>query len=324
MHTARLSQDVINQAVMHLLAYREATDPERYRATVIAQWCGSHPDNQRAWQRIDDISARLQPLSGQPVTALAQSLDAPGVSRRDLLRGGGALVLVAAVGSLAVQQRPWQRWQADARTGSAETVSLRLYNGTEVLLNARTTVRQEVYQGRLRLWLLEGEILLTSHRFAARDGNMMPLEVITREGIITPIGTRFSVQQQAGQTRVAVHEGEVKVGGAPVAFHLLAGEAAVLQADGYRLEPVVAGEDAWRHGLIVANRMPLGQFVARLNHYHAGLIQCTAAVAALEVSGTYPLDRLDEVLAALQATLPLDVKRIGRVWIRLSPRTASA
>ena len=94
MHAARLSQDVINQAVMHLLAYREATDPERYRATVIAQWCGSHPDNQRAWQRVDDINARLQPLRGQPVTALAQSLDAPGVSRRDLLRGGGALVLV--------------------------------------------------------------------------------------------------------------------------------------------------------------------------------------------------------------------------------------
>ncbi|WP_321350462.1 FecR domain-containing protein [Halopseudomonas oceani] len=324
MRTTLLSQDVINQAVMHLLAYREATDPERYRATVIAQWCRSHPDNQRAWQRVDDINARLQPLRGQPVKALAQSLDAPGLSRRDLLRGGGALMLVAAVGSLAVQRQPWQRWQADARTGSAETFSLRLDNGTEVLLNARTTVHQEVYQGRLRLWLLEGEALLTSHRFPTRDGNAMPLEVITREAVITPIGTRFSVKQQSGQTRVAVHQGEVKVSGEPSAFHLQAGEAAVLQADGYRLEPVVAGEDAWRNGLIVANRMPLGHFVARLNHYHAGLIQCAPAVAALEVSGTYPLDRLDEVLAALHATLPLEVQRIGRIWIRLSERAASA
>ena len=43
------------------------------------------------------------------------------------------------------------------------------------------------------------------------------------------------------------------------------------------------------------------------------------AVAGLPVSGAYPLQDTDRILAAIAETLPVSLQKITRYWVRVTP-----
>ena len=82
---------------------------------------------------------------------------------------------------------------------------------------------------------------------------------------------------------------------------------------------VSAGADAWVNGLLIAERMPLSQVIAQLNRYRPGVVRCDPAVAALQVSGSFSIDRPDASLDLLTHVLPIRVQRVFGYWANVVP-----
>jgi len=65
--------------------------------------------------------------------------------------------------------------------------------------------------------------------------------------------------------------------------------------------------------------MPLGRFLAELSRHRPGVLRCDPAVAALELTGVFPLADTDRVLTALQQSLPIKVHSLTRYWVTVMP-----
>ena len=75
-------------------------------------------------------------------------------------------------------------------------------------------------------------------------------------------------------------------------------------------------------GVLVARDMRLDEFVAEFDRQRHGVLRCDPAVAALRISGVFPLDDSERALAALARTLPVQVIYRTRWWVTLAPATA--
>lgn len=117
------------------------------------------------------------------------------------------LLATGACSWLAVEQLPYRPMLAQQRTGLRERRSLQLDDGSHLQLNADTAldIRFDAKQRLIQLY--RGEILIDTDRDPARR----PFIVDTGEGRVRALGTRFSVRQLAGRTRVGVLQAAVQV-----------------------------------------------------------------------------------------------------------------
>jgi transmembrane sensor len=331
---------------------------ERWR-----QWRDAHPDHERAWQRMEAFSERLQGMptalarstlattAGAPVGTSAGAARSP---RRQAIKTLAVLLFAGGTAWTLRSHTPWPELVADARTGPGERRSLTLADGTRVELNAGTALDIR-YSGEERLLrLLRGEILVTTAHDDARgnaQGNApgkqlgtvgRPFIVETAHGRIRALGTRFAVRRledDAGggdaslvnvyEGAVAIRPGDVHGEGPPAEGAdpvLRAGEAARFSRQ--IVTPIQVADPAavaWAQGMIVAQDMPLADFVAELNRQTqpdsptgaetgAGRWAVDPAVARLKVSGTYPLAEPAKVLDMLQTALPIRARRQRRWW----------
>ena len=245
-----------------------------------------------------------------------------------LFIGTGAWV---AGDPLAVQ---WLR--ADARTAVGERRTLRLADGTTLVLNTRSAVRLSMEGDVRRIGLVEGEIMVTTGKDAGHV-TPRPLVVTTAQGTLQPLGTRFVVRQtpDTADATVQVFEGAVRVtpkgasaadgvgdaDGAARARIVHAGELAQFNAAGVGpVQPLADGDGAWADGMFVAVDMRLDAFLAELSRYRRGYLRCDPAVASLRVSGTYPLSDTDAILGVLPHALPVSVASVTRYWVTVGPR----
>ncbi|MCB7479630.1 hypothetical protein LG345_15375, partial [Lactiplantibacillus plantarum] len=65
------------------------------------------------------------------------------------------------------------------------------------------------------------------------------------------------------------------------------------------------------------DNMRLDDFIAELGRHRSGRIACDPSVAALRISGSYPLGDSDRILAAVERALPVRVERYTRYWVTL-------
>ncbi|MDY7724947.1 FecR domain-containing protein, partial [Pseudomonas aeruginosa] len=166
------------------------------------------------------------------------------------------------------------------------------------------------------LLLLRGEIQLSTGQ------DPRPLHVYSAEGRLRPVGTRFDVRQFAERTRVAVHEGAVQVEN-HAGQGLLLPSGRQLDFDRERLgvpQPLPVGSGAWTDGMLVAAGIRLDEFLAEVARYRPGRLGCDPRIGGLRISGSYPLDDSERILAALPAVLPVEVRRVTRYWVGVHPR----
>ncbi|THF67058.1 DUF4880 domain-containing protein [Pseudothauera nasutitermitis] len=296
-----------------------------------AAWRAADPSHELAWQRMSALGQDLQagtrgmaaPLAA---AALEQARDAGRRARRNGLKWMLGLGLTAG---LAWQARgmlegaaPWTGLLADLRTGTGERREVTLEDGTRLALNTRSAVDVEFDARQRRIVLRAGEIMVTT----APDSAARPLLVSTAHGDLLPVGTRFAVRHldQPGQPiRVAVFEGAVDIHphGALAVQRVSAGLQREFTAAALSPEhPLPAGGGAWTGGMLVASRMPFEDFIAELGRYRPGLLRCDPGVAGLQVTGAFPLDDSDRVLAMLEQVLPVRAEYRTRYWVTLTRR----
>lgn len=286
-------------------------------------WRVANPLHEQAWQRISSVNQRLAGLVPPQQTGIARAvLSAQNSSRPQRRRVVQALAVLMFTGSVAwqaEQQIPWRHWVADVRTARGERRRMVLEDGTQLVLNSDSALNIQYNALERRLRLLAGEVLITTARDAHQPARDFLVE--TAEGQAQALGTRYLVRAgNDASTQVSVFDGAVKVRPrlAPEqAMVLHAGQQAVLRAQSISsLTQAYEESTAWTEGMLVAKGMPLAEMLRILQPYSACTLGCEPAVAAMRISGTYPLDDVPQVLNVLGALPQLQVRRLTRWWGR--------
>jgi len=283
-------------------------------AAAFAAWHAHDEANRAAWARLSErldgpyaqvraIDARLPGQAGEVREVLLR----PPQRRRFLLRSLAAAGLLGGSAWLTDRVTPLATLTADLRTGTGERRDIRLADGSQLALNARSAV-DVAFDGHTRaLYLRRGELVVD---VAPGD---RPFLVHTRHGSARALGTRFAVREEGSRSLVAMlaHSTELLAANGH-RLRLEEGESAVLDGNGIaRLSLRPASLGAWTGGLLVADDLPLAEVVERLRPYCRGLLRLAPNAAGLRVQGVFPLDDPARSFTALAETLPLKVADYG-------------
>jgi len=311
---APIAPAVVEQASHWLmLHWGGELDGEQQRR--FAEWQAADPEHRRAWQRLEHLQGTL---AGVPTGTASRVLrQLPDARKRQTLKLLGLLLVAGGSGYFAQQRLPWREAMADLRSGTGERLQRTLADGSRLSLNSASAVNIRYDATQRRIQLLSGELLLDS----GHDAQGRPLIVETPAGEIQALGTLFSVHETDGGSRIELYEGALELRPRQAAaLRLKAGEKCWF--DSGRLGPVGKADRnamAWRDDRLIAERMPLGQFIGELARHRPGVLRCDPAVAGLPLTGVFPLADTDRVLAALQQSLPIEVHRLTRYWVTVRP-----
>ncbi|QXH52378.1 FecR family protein [Pseudomonas fakonensis] len=298
---AEFSPRVAERAVHWLLESQEEGFDQHL---ALEHWLQADSEHQRAWAHIQQVNQRLRGVASPVVHATLQAPPSP--ARRRALKAL-LLVGVATATGLGLQQHnPLPGLMADYRSPVGQRRRLLLDDGSQLHLNTRSAADVR-FDGQQRLVRLqEGELLLETaneHR---------PFYLRTAEGDLQLGPGRVNVRQFEGFSLVSVFSGSASVAGQS----LLAGHQARFARGGWQaIAPLDPNRAAWVDGMLVVSQMRLGDFVAELSRYRLGQLGCSERVADLRISGSYPLEDSERILAMLEVALPVKVRRFTRYWV---------
>ncbi|MCO7642310.1 FecR domain-containing protein [Pseudomonas sp. S 311-6] len=348
---APVPRDIAQQAVLWLLTLQE--DPgSRQTLREWLCWRDASPEHARAWRRIEALHGKFQQVQAvTPDSAAAARralVGAPPDRRRRVFAGMMAALLVGGGAWTAQDSLPVRRWTAQVRTGKGERWQQRLDDGTELAVAGNSALNVRFDAAQRVIELLAGEVFIST---AHATGESRPFLVRTPLGSAQALGTEYSVRLLQGQGRpaaqVAVFSGRVLVrpeagltgsvtdtgwfngtqagaeaGAGPgdgesaaVGLVLDAGEQVEFHAGGYgQPGPADVNRESWRRGMMVAHQQRLDVFLAELDPFLPFTVSVDPAVAGRRLSGSYPLDRPEDVIFSVARMLGLEVEAQRRRW----------
>jgi transmembrane sensor len=304
------------------------TGPNAQDQAEFERWRSASPIHAEAWRRMAEMTRSFNDNVGElgpkAARSVIESVTAQQKRRRTMTR---LLTLSGAgiVGWTLLDVTPWRGWTAGYSTAVGEQREFVLADNTRLTLNTDSAadVRFDAHQRRITLY--RGEILVVS----GLDLVGRPLHVDTRNGVVTPIGTRFIVRQPGeteGDTQVSVMEGAVEIRPANAANQVLTltrGQTTSFNRNEFAPPAALDSSTvAWIDGLLVARNMRLADFIDELARYRRGILRCDPSVGDLRVTGTFPIQDTDKVLRLIQHILPITLHSRTRYWVTLTQRSA--
>lgn len=307
---ARLDGSVLSVNDRAALDRWLAADPV-HRA-LLASYCQFSADLEQHLPLLEGIKVR----SAEKSSAQSTARPLPWLPRP--LWAGVMLTAAAAVALvLWLGRSPTQTENLATPIGQRQ--SLTLADGTQVELNAQTSLQVELGRSERRARLAIGQAFFTVAPDATR-----PFYVETPAGSVRVTGTQFDVRADTPTNlEVTVLEGSVQVrpahgtGTAPLSLtagtQFARGKARLLTST------ELAAALAWRTGQIVFDGTSLRDALAHFARFHGRSIHATDTAADLRVGGRYSLDDLDGFLSALEEFLPVRATRdpSGAIEVRL-------
>lgn len=267
------------------------------------RWHDAAPEHGAAWQKVVQLQTLLAGAPAQTRLALHKPA---GKTRRQLI----AFIGVAGA---AYALLPWRSVPAPVQwlaTGRGERRALRLPDGGQVWLGSATRLGIAYTDGRRDLYLPQGVMHLSS----GSDPQGRPLRIVTRDGVVRPLGTKLTLSLYAQRTELAVQEHAVEVqplGGAPM--RVVQGQhMAFTDTGSSRPEASTVADDAWIHGLLMAMDTPLAQFAERFALYSGQSVEVAPALAQRRVSGSYRIDAAQQSLQTLADVLAVRLERTAQ------------
>lgn len=306
-----LPPHVLEAAAEWMLRLHDAPD-DAAAQDACQHWCAQHPDHARAWQRAQQLQTLLQQVP--PALALPVLGRRYPASRRTAIKRIGLWLTLLPLGGLGWQLLAPSAGTPPLRTAGGERRGQPLPDGGRVELDTDTLLALDYTLSERALRLQRGRIRVLSAVDVQHPPR--PLRVYTAHGSIQALGTRFDVAVEDTLTRVALLEGRLRIhAGGSAAWELGAGQQAVFDgSDDHRIGALDDTTTTWTTGLRVADRLPLGTLLAELGRYRRGVLRCDPEVAALPVSGAFPLDDSERTLTLLEATYPVRVQRTPGGW----------
>ena len=227
-------------------------------------------------------------------------------------------------------------------TETAEILEIRLADGSQVTLGARSQIDVLYSEEERRVTLLNGEAF-----FAVEKDKSRPFFVLSNGTQIQVVGTKFNVHKGPAGLRVAVEEGIVEVSIphqetpearvsipaddmaslvkpdvqptektevalAPKAV-LAAGEQIISDQEGVlsdiKANYSTALPSAWRDGRLIYSNARFSELVADINRYYEGHIGLASKeVGDMRISGVFWTSKINDLIEALPEYLPVELQ----------------
>lgn len=307
-----LSISLRRQAAQWLVRLDYQPDADTLQA--FADWLAADPLHAEAVARLRGHLAPLGTLAAQPASAALRRT----TQRRREGRTLTSLALVAMFGASTLLGLFYLRPDIvfpDLSSASDERRSERLADGSQINLDASSAVDLQFDHQQRRVNLLRGEILLD----VAKDPKR-PFYVVTPQGSIRALGTRFLVERLEDATIVTMLESATQIDSAGRSQVLSAGQRLRFDADGPGTVHQVDSRNllnAWNAHQLLAYDQPLQQVLERLGRHRKGLMLFDRqALSTLRVTVMLPTDDSDQALRLLERTLPIQVKQYTP-WLTL-------
>lgn len=320
----RLPEQVIDAAILWNVKLNYGETSAQTRA-IFQQWLEADPLHRLAWQRTGGWKPLQQPaLAGLAHDTLAVAERKHQQHSEQRRRGLTLLSLAGLAAALGWQQRDelaWQRLMADASTMVGEQRTLRLEDGSVVVLNTDSAISTDFSADHRKLIVHRGEMMITTGADRAA-ASKRPFWVTTPFGAMRALGTRFVVRLESQGARVSVQEGAVELhpadGGTPTVAP--AGSSLWLERRSVQLaSPLGFADDGFADGVITGQNIRLEVLLRELARYRKGYISCAPEVAGLMVSGLFHVADTDRALQFLLQTQPLSIRYLTRFWVAVGP-----
>lgn len=327
MHAARQLQSVhpepndtqLEQAAHWYACLRDGHASEQQKAQWNA-WLNANPLHKQAWQWVEQMSAEFDPLrqapqqSAQTLTLANQRLK----TRRQFLTGLAALSGTGLLGWLGWQTELYPNnlmaYGADYRTETGEQRQITLADGTHIWLNTQTAINLQYSDKARRIQLLRGEIYIETATDAQR-----PFSVANTHGLMTALGTAFTIRQEKEQTLLAVYQGAVKIRTQNGDQQIIeAGSQTHFNKNNIALyQPAELARQVWKRGILAIDNLTLREVIDELNRYHKGHISLAPEISHLTVYGNFPIQDTQRVLNMLASALPIQIKQPLPWWTQV-------
>ncbi|VAW01858.1 hypothetical protein MNBD_ALPHA01-1305 [hydrothermal vent metagenome] len=322
----KFADDLANEAAEWFLKLRD-DDLSRTDYLEWQEWIAESDDHARAFAGAEDCWDALDDIKDLPRVNAGPTLMTKNYFRRimPVAAGIAATLLVA----LFLQKDITPSLETTSyQTARAEHKTVRLDDGSQINLGARSIINVNYSDMRRHITLVRGEAVFN----VVRD-TLRPFVVKTGNGTVTAIGTKFNIHSNDQDVVVTVLEGIVEVNPysenntpdhAPLP-RVSAGKAVTYQVNGYISEVTDTNVEAavsWEKGLLVRVDVPLANVIEDVNRYSAReIIIGDAALNNIRFTGTVLNDGIDNWLRGLSVAYPIKVLDSGHNAILLLKKT---
>ncbi|EJM97771.1 FecR domain-containing protein [Herbaspirillum sp. YR522] len=300
----------------------DATQQQRWH-----QWLERDARHHAAWKRVEAVNAEFGLL---PASVDHRVLSRDGRRRRRVVKTLAWLATGAGVAGSLGSTPPVRDYvaglDAQFRTARGQTSQQQLADGSTLWLNTASAADAAFDDQLRRIALYRGEIMVQTAHDAHQPARALVVD--TRAGRMQALGTRFLVRLEGQQVGLTVLQGRVRItpAGAGLAASRVIQSGQRVRFDRDGIGAAGAADDshaAWTRQLLMPDGMRLDEFLAELARYRPGYLGCAPEVAGLRLVGVYPIGDTDRVLRALEATLPVRVRRISPWWVTVQPAAPS-
>ncbi|OYW46406.1 MAG: hypothetical protein B7Z33_03190 [Sphingomonadales bacterium 12-68-11] len=291
------------------------------------RWYRADPDHAAAYDRLSVIFEASSQIRAVPVSAGLER-PGPGAGRYAFAAAAaGVCIVLLGVAALVLRQTtlsPAIDVQQDVfAAGDSASRTLRLADGSQVVLSPGSQLHVVLDRGERRLTLRRGEGRFTVFHEAR------PFIVLAQGTRVTARGTQFVVRLDSRGTRVSLIEGRIEVSYPPSAdrpeqlISLTAGQQLMVPA-----QPPPSGEGPDVTGtspqpaMIDFDDVRLAQAVEQVNRQsHQQIRLADAAIADLRVTGAFRAGDVEGFARSVASALGLEVSydAAGMLWLRRPP-----
>ncbi|WP_129778025.1 FecR family protein [Peristeroidobacter soli] len=281
------------------------------------RWSNQSPEHRAAlrnarqlWASLEGVLVEPQEEAPPAAPVAKKAVEAP--SRRSSMFRYFALAASLLLGA-GVAYQSLHDWRHDYVTATGRQEQIKLADNSTVTLNTDTAIDVQYSALERRVVLARGEAF-----FDVAHNPDLPFIVRAGEGEVRVLGTAFSVRKDGDQLLVTVERGRVEVR-AGVDFVVLTPNQQV-RFNGAVLREAQAIDShsqlAWRRGRLIIEDQPLSQVISELDRYHPGMFVVTNdAVGSRRVNAVIDLAHIDDWLAALTDSQPIELHRYGFVTV---------
>lgn len=280
-------------------------------------WLAGAPERRRAMDDMLELWDDLGVAQALPFPNLATE---PAANQSHWFTAGAAAIAACLVAAIVL-------WPATApqpyslQTAFGEQQTFDLPDGSRVTLNTDSRMTVTYSEQERRVELDGGEAF-----FEVSANKERPFIVDAGAAEATVLGTAFNVYRSEDRTAITVTEGIVRVTGhhgspqRPASEVLRVDQQIIATSAGLEASATVDTRPlvSWRDWELVAYEMRLYDLVKELERYdERRILLGDRVVAAMTVSGVFPLDEPDALLQALTRALDLQIVELDQSTLQL-------
>lgn len=287
-------------------------DPTPAKQAQFERWLRANPRHFEAyqsveatWHAMEEPGQRLAEAEADELAGYLEAMDQAKRKRKTTRRLGllGVAAAVLMAGAIWLERPALiENLRADYVTERGERRSIRLADGSAVLLDADSALVDSFTSAERRVKLIRGGA------FFDVVPSSVPFVVEAANGEVRVMGTGFDVRLLSDGGSVTLEHGRVSVttdeqGGSTI---LQPGEQVHFGPRGVAAVQVVELGDAlaWRGGRYTFYHARLADVVREIERYRKGrIVIATSALADERVTGSFSLNDTGEALASLQASV---------------------